>query len=129
MKYSIAVIPILMGIFRLGWIKFPIHTPKPFQSGLGGAFGTGLLLSLVIGPCGTPVLASVLSYAAYKQNFIYGGLLLFLYGVGNGLPVVLVGTAAGGLLKKFDCGRYGGLIDPIICSSLLLLGFYLLWRI
>ena len=128
-KYAIAVIPIFMGIYRLGWVKLPIFTPKPFQAGLGGAFGTGLLLSLVIGPCGTPVLASVLSYAAYKQNFIYGGMLLFLYGLGTGLPLVLVGTAAGGLLKRLDCSRYGGFIDPIIGGSLLLLGFYLLWRI
>ena len=129
MNFVIAVIPIFMGIYRLGWIKFSSFTSQPFQPGFGGAFGTGLLLSLIIGPCGTPVLASVLSYAAYTQSFVYGGLLLFLYGLGTGLPLVLVGTAAGGLLKKFDCSRFGRLIDPILGSSLLLLGFYLLWRI
>lgn len=128
-KYSIAVIPIFMGIYRLGWVKVPAFSSRAFQPGFGGAFGTGLLLSLVIGPCGTPVLASVLSYAAYKQNLIYGGLLLFLYGLGTGLPLALVGTTAGGLLGRFDCSRYGRLIDPLIGTSLLLLGFYLLWRI
>jgi len=128
-KYAIAVIPIFMGVYRLGWIKFSSFAPRRFQPGFGGAFGTGLLLSLVIGPCGTPVLASVLSYAAYKRSFIFGGLLLFLYGLGTGLPLVLVGTAAGGLLKRLDCSRLGRLIDPIPGISLLLLGFYLLWRI
>lgn len=128
-KYVIAVIPIFMGIYRLGWVKLPAFSPKPFHPGFGGAFGTGLLLSLVIGPCGTPVLASVLSYAAYTQSYTYGGLLLFLYGLGTGLPLVLVGTAAGGLVKRLDCSRFGRLIDPILGSSLLLLGFYLLWRI
>jgi len=129
LKYAIAVIPIFMGTYRLGWIKFPAFTRKSFQPGFGGAFGTGLLLSLIIGPCGTPVLASVLSYAAYKQSFMYGVLLLFLYGLGTGLPLVLLGTAAGGLLQRFDCSRFGRLIDPMLSSSLLLLGFYLLWRI
>ena len=129
LKYVIAVIPILMGIYRLSWVTLPAFTPKPFQPGFGGAFGTGLLLSLIIGPCGTPVLASVLSYAAYKQSFVYGGLLLLLYGLGTGLPLVLVGTAAGGLLKRFDCSRYVRFLDPIIGASLLLLGFYILWRI
>lgn len=129
LKYAIALIPIVMGVYRLGWIKIAGLTPKTFQPSLGGAFGTGLLFSLVVGPCGTPVLASVLSYAAYNQSFIYGGLLLFLYGLGTSLPLVLVGTAAGGLLKKLDCGRFGRLMDPILGSSLLLLGFYLLWRI
>ena len=128
-RYAIALLPILMGVYRLGWIRLPKMTPKAFRPGFGGAFGTGLLLSLIIGPCGTPVLASVLSYAAYKQSFLYGGLLLFLYGIGNGLPLVLVGTTAGGLLKRLDCSRFGNWIDPIVGGSLLLLGFYLLWRI
>jgi len=128
-KYAIAAVPILMGVYRLGWIKIPTLIPKTFQPGFGGAFGTGLLLSLVVGPCGTPILASVLSYAAYTKSFVYGGLLLFVYGMGIGLPLVLVGTATGSLLQKLDCSRFGRLIDPILGASLLLLGFYLLWQI
>ena len=98
-RYAIAFLPILMGLYRLGWIGLPKMTPKTFRPGLGGAFGTGLLLSLIIGPCGTPVFASVLSFAAYQQSFVYGGLLLFAYGIGNGRPLMLVGTAAGTFLK------------------------------
>ena len=128
-KYAIAFLPILMGVFRLGWVRLPLMTAKAFRPGVGGAFGTGLLLSLVIGPCGTPVLASVLSFAAYKQSFIYGGLLLLLYGIGSGLPVMLVGTAAGGILRRLDCSRFGSWIDPVVGGLLILLGFYLLWRI
>lgn len=127
-KYAIAFLPILIGVHLLGWIRVPLITPKAFRPGLSGAFGTGLLLSLIIGPCGTPVLASVLSYAAYKQSFLYGGMLLFLYGIGNSLPLVLVGTAAGGVLKRIDCSRFGNWIDPIVGSLLVLIGFYLLWR-
>jgi cytochrome c-type biogenesis protein len=128
-KYAIAFLPILMGVYRFGWIRLPLITPQVFHPGIGGAFGTGLLLSLIIGPCGTPLLVSVLSFAIYKQSFIYGGLLLFLYGIGNGLPVMLVGTAAGGVLKRLDCSRFGNWIDPIVGALLILLGFYLLWRI
>lgn len=128
-KYAIAFLPILMGVYRLGWIRLPLITPKAFRPGIGGAFGTGLLLSLIIGPCGTPVLASVLSFAAYQQSFVYGGLLLFLYGIGNGLPVMLVGTAAGGILNRISCSRFGNWVDRIVGGLLILLGFYLLWRI
>lgn len=126
-KYAIAFVPILMGVYRLGWVRLPLMTPKAFRPGVG-AFGTGLLLSLVIGPCGTPVLASVLSFAAYQQSFIYGGLLLFLYGIGSGLPVLLVGTAAGGMLRRLDWSRFGNWIDPIVGGLLILLGYYLLWH-
>lgn len=128
-KYVIALLPIMMGVYRLGWVRLPLVAPKAFRPGVGGAFGAGLLVSLVIGPCGTPLLASMLSFAAYKQSFIYGGLLLFLYGIGNALPVMLLGAAASGALKRLDCSQFGNWIDPIIGGLLMLLGFYLLWRI
>lgn len=128
-RYGIAVVPIVMGVHQLGWLPLPLWTAKPFTASLGGAFGTGALLSLVIGPCGTPVLASVLSFAAYKQSFVYGGLLLFIYGVGSALPLIFVGTAAGGLLKSLDRSGVRWWLDAVLGASLILLGFYLLWRV
>lgn len=127
LRYAIAAVPILMGLDRLGWLRLPLAMPRVLYQGAGGAFGAGLLLALVIGPCGTPVLASVLAFAAYKQSFLYGGLLLLLYGLGNGLPLVLVGTAGGGLLRRLDAWGFGNRTDAIVGGLLLLLGFYLLW--
>lgn len=128
-KYAVALIPIVMGVHRLGWIHLPLRTPKLALTEKGGAFGTGLLLSIIIGPCGTPVLASVLSYAAYEHNFLYSGLLLLLYGIGNGLPLVLVGTTAGSVVQKLEGSRYRIWVDVIVGAALILLGFYLLWSI
>lgn len=128
-KYAVALIPIVMGVHRLGWIHLPLKAPNLAFPEKSGAFGTGLLLSLIIGPCGTPVLASVLSYAAYENNFLYSGLLLLLYGIGNGLPLVLVGTAAGGVMHRFEGSRYRVWVDAIVGGLLILLGFYLLWSI
>ena len=86
------------------------------------------MLSLIIGPCGTPILASVLSYAAYEQSAIYSGLLLFAYGIGNGLPLMLAGTASGTFLNRLESSRFRNWIDPGVGGLLILLGFYLLWR-
>lgn len=127
-RYAIALVPILMGVYKLGWIELPRMT-KAFRPSLGGAFGTGLLLALVIGPCSTPVFASVLTFAAYQQSLVYGGLLLFVYGIGSGLPLLLLGTTAGVVVKRLDCSRYGSWIDQIVGGVLILLGFYLLWRV
>ena len=129
LKYTVAFIPIVMGVHRLGWISLPLRLPKLAVSEKGGAFGTGLLLSLIIGPCGTPVLASVLSYAAYQNDLFYSGLLLLMYGIGNGLPVALAGTAAGGVMQRFEGSRYQVWVDVIVGGLLILLGFYLLWMI
>ncbi len=101
-RYVVAVVPLVMGAHVLGILELPL--PKGIASrkrqGLLGAYLTGLLLSLVIGPCGTPALAAILSYAAFKGSVVYGGLLLFAYGCGNGLPLLLVGMTAGGLVAR-----------------------------
>lgn len=128
-RYAIAILPIVMGVHRLGWISFPRILPTTFRLGTSSAFGTGMVLSLIIGPCGTPILASILSFAAYKQNPVYGGALLFAYGIGNGLPLVLAGTASGTFMRRFDDSRFGHWINPAISGMLILLGVYLLWKV
>ena len=127
-KYGIAAVPIVMGVHQFGWLPLPQWTARTFTASAGGAFGMGALLALVIGPCGTPVLASVLSYAAYKQSFAYGGLLLFAYGLGSGLPVMLVGTAAGSSLKALDRTSARRWLDASLGGSLVVVGLYLIWK-
>ncbi len=126
--YVIAAVPIAMGIHLLGWIKIPLpsFSGSIRAGGLVGAFTTGLLLSLVIAPCGTPVLASVLSFAAYKQSVVYGGALLFAYGIGVGLPLLVLGTAAGGLARRLDRLGWRVWVDRLSGAVLVALGFYLL---
>ena len=129
LRYAVAALPIIFGLSRLGWLQLPQLVPSyATNPGVGGAFGTGFLFSLVMGPCATPILASVLSYAAFTHNLGYGALLLFLFGIGMGLPIMAVGTAAGGILSRIAEGRFGRWLDLIIGCSLIALGLYLLWR-
>ena len=127
--YVIAVVPIAMGLHLLGWIRIPLPSFSGTirAGGAFGAFATGLLLSLVIAPCGTPVLAAVLSFAAYKQSVAYGALLLFAYGIGMGLPILVLGTAVSGLARRLDRLGWRGWVDRISGAALVVLGFYLLW--
>ncbi len=78
-------------------------------------------------PCGTPVLASVLSFAALKGSVFYGGLLLFTFGIGAGLPVLLVGTAAGRLARRFDLAGARLWVDRVTGVAMLAGGLYLVW--
>lgn len=52
----------------------------------------GLASGLVAGPCVTPVLGTILVYAASKQNVIYGASLLFVFAYGMGILLILAGT-------------------------------------
>ena len=127
--YLIAVVPIVMGLHLLGWVTIPLpsFSGTVRAGGILGAFATGLLLSLVIAPCGTPVLASVLSFAAYKQSLVYGAALLFAYGIGVGLPILLLGTAASELARRLDRLGWRVWVDRLSGAALVVMGFYLLW--
>jgi len=108
-RYGVAAIPIVMGLHLVGWLRFPLGAvqPKFIANGWAGVFGAGFLLSLALTPCGTPVLASILSYVAYNGKVGHGAIPLFLYGFGSGLPMVLVGTTAGQLMSKLEKVGYG----------------------
>ena len=95
-RVVVALVPIVMGLHLLGWVRVPMpRGMSAFRArGLFGAYASGLLLSLVIGPCGTPALAAILSYAAFRGSIVFAAVLLFLYGLGNGVPLVIAGTAS-----------------------------------
>ncbi len=128
-RYLIPIVPLAMGVHLLGWLRLnlPAFRGSEVRHGMMGAFLTGLALSLVLAPCGTPVLASVLSYAAYQGSVPYGAILLFLFGLGAGLPVLLIGTAAGALALRFDAAGLRKWVDRATGVMLLAVGFYLLW--
>lgn len=129
-RYAVACVPLIMGLHLLGWLRLPINSfpHRVAPNGWAGAFGGGFLLSLALTPCGTPVLASVLSYVAYKGSVIDGVTLLFLYGIGSGLPMVLVGAMAGQLTTRLEKAGYGLWAERISGTALLALGLFLTWK-
>lgn len=129
-RYLIALLPLLMGLQRLGWLNLPFlefKFKKRFKPGFTGAFATGLLLSLVVGRCGGTVLGTVLAYAAYHQAFLYGGVLLFAYGAGAGIPLITFGAVVGRLTAWIDSKGYRKWTEFAMGSMMLGLGFYLFW--
>ena len=129
-RYAVALVPVVMGLHLLGWVRLrlPSFAPSKRAGGIQSVFATGLLLSLVLAPCGTPVLASVLSYAAYEGSIAYGALLLFLFGLGAGLPLLLACTVAGGIAARMDRAGWRAWLDRATGVVLLAVGFYLLLK-
>lgn len=127
-RYLIALVPLAVAVHLLGWVRIPMpQLARPGSGQAGGAFVAGLLLSLIVAPCGTPVLAAVLSCAAFKGSVPYGAVLLFLFGLGAGIPMLLVGTTAAGLAGLLDARGWRLWVDRGTAAVLLALGFYLLW--
>lgn len=130
-RYAIAFVPMLMAFFLAGWLKLPARQVpvKWAGSGPSTAFVTGALVALLISPCGTPILASVLSYVAFKGSLLFGMALLFTYGIGNSLPVALVGSAASAALNRSGNLQLHKWITYASGTILIATSFYLIWKV
>jgi cytochrome c-type biogenesis protein len=128
LSYVVAFVPLLAGAHFLGLITLPTARLPTIGTRTGGAFAAGFLLSLVIAPCGTPMLASILSYAAYEGSLPYGGLLLFVYGLGAGIPILLLGLGAARVAARLDRSGLRVWVNRATGAILVAMGFYLIWR-
>ncbi|MCX7934957.1 MAG: hypothetical protein N3A66_06830 [Planctomycetota bacterium] len=87
------------------------------RQGLIGAFLVGCASGLMIGPCTGPILgiAAVFTLASLQQaegylNYaaqaIHGGLMLFIFGLGQGALILIAGTFAGFLSRLPRSGEW-----------------------
>lgn len=129
--YAISLIPFAFGLHMLGVFDLPLPRADLAASreprGLLGAVVAGALLGLVITPCATPVLATLLTYVAATGDPLWGGLLLFVYGLGIGIPVILVATTAASLVARLSTERARRVAEHVTGVLLVGVGLYLLW--
>lgn len=83
------------GLVVAGAIRLPEPMLRiaPRRAGAGGAFLTGAALAIGWTPCVGYVLGAILSMAATSQSALSGSLLLLVYSVGLGVPLVLAALA------------------------------------
>jgi cytochrome c biogenesis protein CcdA len=74
------------------------------QSGLGGQFGVGLLLGAAWSPCVGPTLGAAAVFAAQGKNLGAVALTMLTFGLGAGLPLVLLGAMSRELLLRWRGG-------------------------
>jgi cytochrome c-type biogenesis protein len=94
---------------------------------LFGGFLLGASLGLVWTPCAGPVLGSILTLVAAKQNLAQAGALLFAYALGAGLPMLAIaygGQTATSRVRSIathsaTIQRVFGLIIILVAISLL----------
>lgn len=132
--YLVALVCFVIGLQMLGILKLSLPSwfgglrERIQLKGLPGAFLLGLVSGLVASQCATPILAAILTYVmAQKASLLYGAVLLFIYAMGRGVPIVLAGTFAG-VLKGFRAlGRWSQIMEKASGVIILLVGVYFLW--
>ena len=131
--YVVAVICILVGLNMAGVLPLNFSTWAPAQSrwsrmsGFTGAVLLGMLFGLVASPCAMPILTLIITLIAAKGQVAYGSLLMFVYAVGHGMPLVIIGTVAGALTLLEGLTKYSAAIQKAGGWLLIVVGAYFIW--
>lgn len=88
------------------------------------AFIFGGISALVAGPCTTPILGALLAYVATKQNIILGFFMLFLFALGMGFLLIIVGTFTGMLSALPKSGSWMVTVKKSFGFFMIALGEY-----
>jgi cytochrome c-type biogenesis protein len=102
---------IIMGLLITGLIRIPfLYQERQIrfsQDALGPATPVllGMAFALAWTPCVGPVLGSILFYASTSETTGQGGLLLFVYSLGFGIPFILAGLGFASALRVVSWAR------------------------
>lgn len=130
----VANIFVVMGLSMLGVVRIPWRIPafiarlqpREKSKGLVGAFFVGAASGLIMGPCTAPALAVLLSYTATTQNISLAALLLFLFALGMGTLLILLGVFAGLIVNLPKAGQWMERISQICGWIMIAMGEYFL---
>jgi cytochrome c-type biogenesis protein len=128
--YLLSALPIVFGLHLLGVVRLPLPSRTADLSttkGAAGAAAAGAVLGLAVVPCATPVLGGILAYVATTADPVWGGLLLFSYGLGLGIPALLLGTASASVVARLPGEKIRRRADYIAGTVLIGVGLYLIW--
>lgn len=117
---------LMLDVFNLPTLQF-IKLPKTEKGSYISAFLLGLTSGLVIGPCLTPVLGSILLHAGRRQDMLYGATLLLAFAYGMGLILILIGTFSSILVNLPKSGRWLIVMKKICAFILMGVGLYFIY--
>ena len=128
--FAVGNVIIIFGLSMLDAIVIPIPGVLVRGSKGGenylGALVMGMASGLVAAPCTAPVLGTLLLYVGSRGNVAYGASLLFVFALGLGFLLLLLGTFAGALTSLPKAGAWMVTIKKIFGFGMILIGEYFL---
>ena len=125
---GISFFAIVMGLNLLGLIKFRLPNGPNFEfiknniPSFLAPFVTGAAFGLASSPCITPVLATLLAWVSQANNPAISILFLFFFGLGQVIPLLVVGMTTENLKRLLAFRRYSQIIPTFSGLILLSLG-------
>ena len=124
----VGVLIIIFGFSMLDVFALPLpqlaRLPLLKKHSYLSTFILGLASGLIVSPCLTPVLGSILVYLTTKKELFYGGILLLSFAYGIGLVLILIGTFSAILVNLPRSGKWLTNIKKICAMILFGTGAY-----
>ena len=127
---GISIFAIIMGLNLLGLIKFQLPNSPDFKfienkvPPFLAPMVTGAAFGLASSPCITPVLATLLAWVSQAKNPIISIIFLFFFGLGQVMPLIIVGFTTESLKKLLEFRKFSQIIPTF--SGLILISLGLL---
>jgi len=94
------------------------------RQGYFSTFVLGISSGLIVSPCISPVLGSILAFLSTKKNVFYGMSLLFVFAYGMGLILIIAGTSSSILANLPKADRWMVYAKRASSVLLILVGLY-----
>jgi cytochrome c-type biogenesis protein len=129
---AVANICILFGLSMLD--VFIINIPflsklsaaKPSGGGFVGVLILGIIFGLVASPCTAPVLGVILAFASTSRSYVFGISLLFVYALGVGVLLIVIGTFTGIVTRLPKSGKWMVTVKKVFGYIMIAMGEYFL---
>ena len=127
---GISIFAIIMGLNLLGIIRFQLPNSPNFKfienrvPSFLVPMVTGAAFGLASSPCITPVLATLLAWVSQAKNPLISIIFLFFFGLGQVMPLIIVGFTTDNLKKLLEFRQFSQVIPTF--SGLILISLGLL---
>lgn len=132
--YVVAAVCVAIALQMFGVLNLPLDRGNallpmrhPKRGGLVGALIFGMLFGLVASPCSTPILAAIATIAAGTGSAVTGAALLFVYGLGRGMPLLILGITSGSLALMRKISKLTPVLTKLGGVGMLAAAAYLIW--
>lgn len=115
----------MLGVFNILLPqKFLARLTKIGGSSYKGVFLMGLVSGIIAAPCTGPVLAFILTLVAVGGEVFTGAYLTILYGLGMGLPFLVLGTFSSAITHIPKSGSFMNVVKIIFAVAMFAAAFY-----
>ncbi len=104
-----------------------IQAAGTLRGGYLGALLLGIAAGFVAAPCTAPVLGVLLTYVAVRHEILWGAVLTFVFALGMGFLLLVLGAFTGLLGSMPKPGRWMVAIKTVMGALMILVGAGFVW--